>query len=213
MWLAQTSSEMAVPINDAERIDFLIVLIGVILGLSIGKLVNFAGDFLYHRKNGKASWTHGLFLLSMFLFQVYYWWDMWELKTTLMKGGIDFWIFIRMLLIPLCLYCSTALLCPRLQYPSGGEKLSMRDLFEEHCRPFYLFWIVLCVIGISQGMDIRKESFHDPQIYLRITAGILFLIGFLVKKNWLNNLLAVLVFGLLILYITVPLWKGFYSNS
>lgn len=217
MLLAQTSSESGIDILDiasknSERLDFLIVLIGVILGLSIGRLVNFIGDFLYNRNNGKASLTHGLFLTSLFLFQVFYWWDIWELKIQLKDEEISFWIFIRMLLIPLCLYCATALLCPKLIYPKGDEKLSMGDLFDEQARPFYIFWVLLCVIGISQGMDLREERLTDPEVMVRMIAAVIFLIGIIVKKSAFNSVLAFVMFLLLIVYITVPIWGGYVSQ-
>ncbi|MDF1812325.1 MAG: hypothetical protein P1V20_08925 [Verrucomicrobiales bacterium] len=213
MWIAQTNPSEVFDIGatNSERLDFLIVLIGVILGLSIGRLVNFIGDFLYNRNNGKASWTHGIFLTSLFLFQVYYWWDIWDLKNHLQSELINFWIFIRMLLIPLCLYCATALLCPRLTYPKGEEKLSMRDLFDSHARPFYFFWVLLCIIGISQGMDLRGESWGNPEIYFRIIAGVIFLFGLIVQSSVLNGVLSIVMFLMLIGYITVPFWWGLVS--
>lgn len=204
MWLLQSSLNLGG--EPSNKIDFLIVLIGVILGLSIGKLVTFIGDFLYHRKHGQASLTHGFFLFAVFVYQIYYWWDLWSLKADLADENVNFLIFLVMLLIPLCLFCATALLCPKLNY--AEEEVSLKSLFDDHCVPFYFFWVFICAVGVFQGMYIREESLSDPQIFVRISAAGILLTGMIARKSWLNTILAVLMFIVLIGYIALPMFEG-----
>ncbi|MDF1816419.1 MAG: hypothetical protein P1V20_29735 [Verrucomicrobiales bacterium] len=88
----------------------------------------------------------------------------------------------------------------------------MRKLFDDSARPFYFFRVLLCIIGISQGMVLRDESLTDPAVYIRIIAAVIFLIGIVVNKSALNAVLAFVMFALLIAYITGPVWSALVSS-
>lgn len=187
---------------DPGRVEFLL-LIGVMVGLSIGRLVSFVGECLVHRKKIAPSLTHGTFLLTLFIYQVFYWWDMWELKALLGNTEITFPVFTRLLFIPVCLYCATALLCPQLKLPEGDEKFSLADHFFEHKRPFYFIWFAICLIATLQAADLRAEGWGSTEILIRLASGSLFLAGLLIGNSVFDLILSFTVLALLVGFILI----------
>jgi len=168
-----------------ERVDTLIVLIGVILGLSIGKFVAFVGHLLVERKQVRFSVPYAIFMLSLFVYQVYYWWSIWELQYV---GDIDFVDYLRMLLIPLLLYGATAVLAPDLEKHEG---FAMRQHMDEHSRVFFGIAVVLITTGILQGYHFWEQ--RGLQIWLRVAALGLVSLGLIFKSHVLNWILAMLL--------------------
>lgn len=51
--------------------NFLIVFIGVIVGLSVGQLMTFSGHLVSSLPKLRISCTHGIYLVLLFLSQTY----------------------------------------------------------------------------------------------------------------------------------------------
>ncbi len=179
--------------KSVDRVDTLIVLIGVILGLSIGKFVTCVGSLLLERKQVKFSFSYVMFMAALFTYQVYYWWTIWDLQNV---ESIGFVAYVRLLLIPLLLYCATAVLSPEIE---RGDGFNMWAHFEEHSRVLFLVITLLVVVGISQGYFFWEQ--RGLQIWIRFAALAVIMPGMIFKSRILNFVMSFILLILALVFV------------
>ncbi len=179
---------LAQMLKSGDRVETLIVLIGVLLGLSIGKFVTGVGQMLVARAKVTFSFSYVLFLTALFIYQVYYWWSVWDLQDV---DSIGFIAYLRLLLIPLFLYCATAIMMPDF---SKGEGFDMSQHFYDHSRVFFTIVTALVITGISQGYFFWEH--RGIQIWIRFAALAVVAPGMFLRFKKLN-----LITGLLLLVV------------
>jgi len=166
-----------------SRYDFLVIFIGVIIGLSVGHLVSFAGRFLSSDKPHKIAFAHKIYLVLLFFLQVHYWWTLWPEKVI---GNTDFFTYIYLLALPLLMYVATSILCP--------ESFERLDLFENYLSDRATkFYIVVALQGIfiwrqdpvnsiirAAGFLLVLPAFFTPSKRFHIALSLTLLILFFV---------------------------------
>ena len=179
----------------------IILLIGVIVGLSVGRFVAFVGQAIVDRYRLQFSFTFGVFLVSLFLYQIYYWWSLWDLRSF---DDVSFLVYFRLLLIPLCLYGATAILTPDIK-DSRPDVFSLKDHLEAQSQALCLLIFVLILTGLSQGLFL----FHQEgiKIWIRVVGLVLVLPGIFIRNRTYLSILSVLTFALVSSYIYVAVVK------
>jgi hypothetical protein len=135
-----------------SRYDFLVIFIGILIGLSVCKLVAFCGQLVSTRRILRLPFLHANYLLLAFLLQVHYWWTLWNAKA-LATG--TFLTFLQLLLLPLFMYFATAILCPE---PLPEEPGLLESYFAGRAKVFY--WVVLAILVIGGGQGVLL--WHQP---------------------------------------------------
>lgn len=76
-----------------DTFNHLKTIISIILGLSIGTLLNGSVRFIQHPGRYKPFWVHLLFVLYIFILMIHFWW--WEYRLR----GISSWTFTQYVFI------------------------------------------------------------------------------------------------------------------
>ncbi len=191
-----------------DRLDFLIVLIGVVVGLSIGRLVTFGGQVINNRDVVKWHPTFLIFLVCCFLFQIFHWWSVWDIKESAMKGvpkfkDLSFLSYFRLLLAPIFLYGATAVLCKDLR---DTEEFSMKEHFTTHARIFYLLVAALIVTVMLQSRNLWGTEWGEMSMILRGIALVLVFIALIIPPRLTQTfhlLLSAMILGVLVYFIYI----------
>ncbi|MEM1294708.1 MAG: hypothetical protein AAGH89_05040 [Verrucomicrobiota bacterium] len=211
MLLAQTIGGLAEEnvryvLLQPTRLDFLIVLIGVVVGLSIGRLVSFSGQIIINRDVVNWHPTFLIYMLALFTYQIFYWWSAWELKgDPNLEKDFTFLSYGRLLLMPLFIYGATAVLCKDLR---DVEEFSMKDHFTDQARAFYLIVASLIFTALLQEIFLFKRTWANDQmeLALRGSALLVVLVAFFIRPSLsqiFHLLLALVILGLLFYFIYI----------
>jgi|GEM_PF-5770651 len=133
-----------------SRFDFLIVFIGIILGLSVGHFVSFLGRILAIEKPPKIEAPHAVYLVILFLTQVHYWWTLWDARLI---ESLDYFSYIYLLALPMLLYLATSILCP---ISENGVTLKNWS-FVKYSSRFYVVFECILLVGMLQGIFIWDQ--------------------------------------------------------
>jgi hypothetical protein len=175
-----------------SRYDFLVIFIGILIGLSVCKLVSFCGQLVSSQRILRLPPTHGAYLLLAFLLQVHYWWKLWDAKA--IAAG-TFLTFLQLLLLPIFMYFATAILCPD-PLPEGPGFLE--GYFAGRAKVFYLTIIAILVIGGAQGILMWHQPVQASVI--RGVAALLVLPAFFTSSKPFHLGLALALLVLFIAY-------------
>ena len=185
--------------DDIDQMRALILLIGVVVGLSVGRFVSFVGQLIVDRHRIRISLTFGIFLLSLFLYQVYYWWSLWELNSL---QDVSFLAFFRLLIIPLCLYGATAILTPDVK-DTRPDDFSLEDHLHKQSQALCVLLFVLVLTGLSQGVFLFQQE--GMRNWLRIAGLVILLPGIFWRSRIYIRILSILVLGLVGFYVWIAI--------
>ena len=162
-WLPQKYTGFAMPTTSEHYVslshyDFLVVFIGILVGLSVGKLVSFVGQLVSGRRLMHLSFAHSTYLLLIFFLQVQYWWKLWDAKVI---ATVSFLAFLQLLTLPILMYVATAVLCPE---PLPEQTGFLESYFSARAKAFYLVVILILVIGALQGIFFWNQPFQAAVI-------------------------------------------------
>ena len=176
-----------------SRYDFLVVFMGILIGLSVGKLVSFGGQLVSGKRLMRLPFAHSTYLLLTFLLQVHYWWKLWDAKAIAM---VSFLTFLYLLILPLLMYFATAILCPESLSDQAG---SLEGYFAERAKVFYLVIIAILVVGALQGIFFWDQPYQAA--ILRVVAVLLVLPGFFISARPFHSWLAISLLVLFFIYV------------
>ncbi len=156
-----------------SRSEYLSVVIGLIVGLSLTRILVCISSSLPKKEGDRWSLTHSILLTAAFILQVKYWWDLYDAKVI---EEVSFWGYLAILLVPLLMYLATAALTPEF-HRDFREKVDYVEFFEQRRDVFYLFVMGVLVTIMAQGIFIWKD-FEDPgaQIFYLIRASVILVI-------------------------------------
>jgi len=173
-----------------SKFEYLSVLIGVIIGLSVGRQVYFVGKMLTNRRQLTFDISHLILLVVTFIVQVRYWWTLWDHNIL---EQADFPEYLRMLLVPLLMYAATAMLCPDIDH---GDHLHLPDYMMDQSRIFYIIVIICLLAGLSQALFIWQE--RGPTLIIRGIAITAVALTFWIPNRAVHFALATLLLALVI---------------
>jgi hypothetical protein len=188
-----------------EQFNYLLVIIGIILGLGITHLLAGLVEYLQHRERITWSCPQLVWLVVLFLMQVQYWYVMFSVGQL----GNDFGRYLAALIFPTCLYLASGVLVPRVP-PEGTYpgKFDLRARYEANRRWFFAFCIVgmlalifydHLVAGVpwSQVTDTLTRPDNRYRLGGLGLLGLLFCVG-----GWFHSLLTFLAVAVLAAFIT-----------
>lgn len=118
-----------------EHFNYLLVIIGIVLGLGITHILSGLVDYLQHRDRVVWSKCQLVWMVVLFLMQVQYWYVMFGVGQV----GADFSRYLAALVFPTCLYLASGVLVPKVPAEGRGEALDLRLKYEVNRRWFFGF--------------------------------------------------------------------------
>lgn len=132
-----------------ERFDFLLVLIGVVLGLGITQILTGFANVIQHRDRVRPYWVQLAWMGLMFLLQVEYWYSIESWRQGPGLGG-DFFGYVATLFVPFALYITSVVLVPSI--PPTGPFDCRHDYFQNARWTFALATACLVVLTIQKTL-------------------------------------------------------------
>ncbi len=110
-----------------SEFQWLAVVFGMLTGLGVTRLLSGIASTLRSRHAAPPDWLPFLWCGSIFLAQIDYWWAIHDLKV--MVSDWTYPTFLQMLISPLLLFFSAALVLPPSELKEGENH---RQMFETH---------------------------------------------------------------------------------
>ena len=115
-----------------DAFGYVSVIFSVVIGLGLSHLLTGVVDLFKVRGRVKFYWVHLLWVALTFVGHIFLWWTMWNLR---LLREWDFFSFLLILLAPVLLYVSAALLIPKVE--PGGAAIDLREYFYESRPAFF----------------------------------------------------------------------------
>jgi hypothetical protein len=138
------------------------IVIGIVIGLGLTHLLRGVATLIEHPRRDRIWWVHLLWVLSIFLYLIHFWWFEFEL------GAITQWnflIYLFLILYAVLLYVLCALLFP--------EDISEYDGYRGYflSRRHWFFGVLASVFALDFADTWLKGSAHfatlGPEYLLR----------------------------------------------
>ncbi|NYT66916.1 hypothetical protein H0A58_13240 [Alcaligenaceae bacterium] len=153
-----------------EHFNHVRIIIGMVLGISVARLVAGTSEFLQHPKSKKIYLVHLGWVLYLFLTITHFWWY----EFGLVK--IRVWSFgLYLFLISFaCLFAFTA----SLLFPSSmTEYEGYEDYFQARRRTFYSMFALLAAVDLIDTAIKGLDHFHALGVDYPIQQGIFILLS------------------------------------
>lgn len=142
------------------------IIIGMILGLSVARLVSGATRFIQHPGKDKIYLIHFAWVISIFLFIIHFWWFEFALSQT------PVWTFsLYFLLIS---YSIVFVMLAAMLFPDEiREYQGFHDYFDQRRGWFYALLLVLFVIDVVDTLVKGEKYYHHYGIAYPIRQALL----------------------------------------
>lgn len=154
-----------------SKSEYLSVVIGLVVGLSLTRILTCLSTALPKVPGDRRSLTHTLLLAATFIFQVNYWWNLYNDEVI---ERISFWGYLLILTVPLLMYHATAVLTPEFNR-SATPQVNFQELLQDRVRTFYVLVMGVLLMIIAQGCLIWQDVDRQPLTYA-LRGGVLLLI-------------------------------------
>lgn len=114
-----------------DAFGYVSVIISVVIGLGLSHLLTGVVELFKARRRVSFYWVHLLWVALTFVGHIFLWWTMWNLRLI---RAWNFFSFLLLLLAPVLLYVSAALLLPKVDTETP---LNLRDYFYENHSAFF----------------------------------------------------------------------------
>ncbi|MBP6020431.1 MAG: hypothetical protein KA735_13145 [Burkholderiaceae bacterium] len=153
-----------------EHFTHVRIIIGMVLGISVSRLVVGMSEFLQHPKRKKIYLVHIGWVLYLFLTITHFWWYEFGLvKIKAWSFGLYFFLISFA-----CLFAFVA----SLLFPSSmAEYESYEDYFQSRRRTFYVMFTVLAVADVVDTAIKGSEHFLALGIEYPIQQAVLILLS------------------------------------
>ncbi len=164
------------------RFDYLLVLVGVVLGLGITQVLTGFANLIQHRNRVKAYWVQALWMALMFLLQVEHWYTVQQWREVVGLGD-EFFAYLATLFVPFTLFITTVVIVPAI--PPEGEFDCRADYYQNARWTFSLATACIVVIAVHKTLHVGGH-WLDPRNAIRgaaalVTAGLAFS-----RRPWLH---------------------------
>ncbi len=181
--------------NAADVQLYVRLISGMILGLTVGKLLSGTAKFIQHPKAYRINWLHGLWIVFIFCAVLVFWW-----QEALAFGKVQ-WTFP--LYVFQIAYCASYLFMTAVLLPDEVDEYeSHLDYFIARRHWFYGVLIVSFLLSIGDMLvkDGWDDTLLDPT-YLVINLAIVALLvaAMLINRMRLHVTTAAIMVGLAVL--------------
>jgi len=155
------------PVIDPGAYFHVRIVLGMILGLSITRLLSGAAVFIQHPGRYRISWLHLGWTLLMFLLVIHFWWFEFQLRN-LERMRFEIYVFV-------IFYCGIYFLLCSLLYPTDiAEYGSYEDYFLSR-RKWFFGLLALLFAADMVDTAIKGQAYlqaHGTEYFLRAGATI-----------------------------------------
>jgi len=129
------------------------IVLGIILGLSITRLLSGAAAFIQHPGRHRISWLHLGWTLLMFLLVIHFWWFEFQLRM-LERMTFEIYVFVIG-------YCSIYFLLCSLLYPNDiAEYAGYEDYFLSR-RLWFFGLLALLYVADLADTAIKGQTYFE----------------------------------------------------
>ena len=134
--------------------EFVAVLFSVIVGLAISHLLSAASELIEIHSRVKRYWVNTVWLITIFIWDIFTWWGMWELNK------LEYWDYPSFFLVVVNLsgiYFMTTLVLPQ---PVEEGKIDLK----KHYFSIHRIFFIIIAYNFSSIILINHFLFFKPII-------------------------------------------------
>lgn len=153
-----------------EHFTHVRIIIGMVLGISVSRLVMGMAEFLQHPKRKKIYWVHLGWVTYLFITITHFWWYEFALaKIRIWSFGLYFFL--------ICFACLFAFVASLLFPSSMTEYVDYEDYFQSRRRTFYAMFTVLAFVDLADTAIKGADHFHSLGIEYPIQQAIIIVLS------------------------------------
>jgi len=179
-----------------DGFNYLVVLIGVILGLGVVQILTGLASMIRNRKTIRIYWVHLVWCATIFLLLIQHWYVIYTWRDF----GSTFASYVYFMIYPTLLYAGSALLAPKVE---NAQKVDFEEIFYADRHWFF----GICFLGLTEivfrSLLFNNTSIVDTQNLIRL-AGlfIVVMLGWTHRKG-VHAIGATVSLGLLVIFIAL----------
>ncbi len=179
--------------------EFVAVLFSVIVGLAISHLLSAASELIEIHSRVKTYWVNNIWIATVFIWDVFSWWGMWELNNLEMWDYKSFFLVVVNLS---GLYFMTTLVLPRA---TESGKLDLEKHYFSIHRIFFIIaaWNFASIILINHFLFFK--SILSPFAIMPFILTLLSLVAVITKSRKFHGFLAIFAFVSLIIFMSLDI--------
>ena len=177
--------------------EFLTVLFSVIVGLAISHLLRSASDLIEIHSRVKTYWINSVWVVTVFIWDVFSWWGMWELNNLEMWNYAYFFLMVVNLS---GIYFMTTLVLPKAT-ESGNVDLK-KHYFLVH-RIFFMItaWNFASIIMVNHLLFLKP--IFSPFTIMPFLLTFLSIYAAITKSQKYHGFVCVFTFVSLIIFMSL----------
>ncbi|MDJ0655395.1 MAG: hypothetical protein QNJ40_14630 [Xanthomonadales bacterium] len=150
--------------------EFVLVMVSLVIAIGITHLLQAAASIVRHRRELELDWIPLLWMATLFLYSVGYWWSLWDFRDV----QWTFPEFFFLLIPPTLLYAAVSLMVSA-DFTVAG--MSMTRSFERVRQPFVATVLVFQLLVTWDGWVFGTEPVWNQLRWLQLTLVILLTAG------------------------------------
>jgi hypothetical protein len=171
--------------------EFVLVMVSLVIAIGVTHLLRHASQLVRLRGRVELGWMPLLWMATLFLYAVSYWWALWDWRVL----EWTFPGFFFLLLAPTLLYVGISLLAAPEAATVGGSTITA---FETIRRPFFVILAVFQLLVSFDGWIMGSEPLWNQLRWLQAALFGFCVLGAANSRPAAQGLVAVGVFLLLI---------------
>ena len=179
--------------------EFVTVLFSVIVGLAISHLLKAVSDLIEIHSRVKTYWVNNLWIVTVFIWDIFTWWGMWELNN------LEMWKYPSFFLIVINLsgiYLMTTLVLPK------STESGIVDL-EKHYFLVHRIFFITTAYNFASIILINHYLFFKPLFspftIMPLLLTLLSVGGVITKSRRYHGFLSVFTFISLIIFMSLDI--------
>jgi len=176
--------------------EFVAVLFSVIVGLAISHLLAAVSDLIEIYERVKLYWVNSVWVLTIFIWDIFSWWGMWALND------LEYWDYPRFFLVVVNLsgiYLMTTLVLPKA-IESDAINLEEHHYLVHRIFFITMAWNFICIVLINHILFYKPLISIFTMMPLLLT--FLSMLGALFKSRRYHGFLAVFTLISLIIFMS-----------
>ena len=168
--------------------EFIVGMISVILALAIAEMFLGAARLVENQARVRFSWTHGVWIVNLFLITFLHWWSLWTFREL----SWNFGMFFYSLMAPSLMFFAATVICPR---NVTDAKIDLAAYYFDIRRPFLGVVVAVFAFSIFDGPLFGTEPLFNG---LRGVQGLIIALpawGFFAESRKIQSVVAFGVFA------------------
>jgi hypothetical protein len=186
--------------NMNDKISFLYVLNGVIIGMALAKIISGYASFIENHKKYTLYWAQIVFTIIIFILLCQYWFMLLSWKEV----EKSFWLYLVSLLYPLSLYLISYLLIPStLEKYTEDKKCNVAEHYYNNKNWIYGITTFGFFLAFTHNVIFSEQTLFSKTQGVRILGLVFVFIMLSTKKKIIHEVGSVLALLLLIVFLLI----------